>query len=169
MIKGLLRRLIFNGTMISTALMLTVTSAWAAETPPKHAGEPEKGLGLYQQALGHFESGRYAEAIPGFEAAIAAYPAEVNFYTALAMAYKSHGQLEQAEKTLNRAMEIDPKRWEIWNALAHLYFAQKDYKMALSCGQHALSLNPPKKEKEMLMKAVEYTETQMQPVSEAAP
>lgn len=86
------------------------------------SGQPEQALGIYQQALldepgfwlnhnylgwHHYEQGRYAEAVPAFERAVALAPSEAQPLHDLGTALHLAGDLEGAEIALRKSMELE--------------------------------------------------------------
>ena len=83
-----------------------------AATPDEAAGE------RYHEANGYFEQGRYSEAIPIYESAVAVRERMKPAYHRLAYCYEVRGEESRAVETLERVLRFD--RMDAY-ALRHLW------------------------------------------------
>ena len=97
-------------------------------------GEAELLLGNFGAALDH---SRKAAGRAGERAQLKARALH-NSGTALLLT----GRAEQAETTLEAAVESDPRSWRAWNALGRARDARRDWEKARGAYEHALALAP---------------------------
>ena len=70
---------------------------------------PEYGLAYYKLGDNYFEQGNQREAIGAYEKAVYYMPMVIDIWQKLITAYKAAGRLEEAERTLQRAMDVQQK------------------------------------------------------------
>ena len=74
--------------------------------------------------------------------AIAANPGSLPAYCELARAYESGGEPGKAEKTLLRAIEVDPLAPQPWRQLGHLYSKLQNLRGSVDAYERACALDP---------------------------
>ncbi len=76
-------------------------------------------------------SGRYPEAIKEFENALSVDPDNFLAHHNLGIAYMSIHQLDLAEKSVRKALEINPKYTQGFNTLSKIFIEKKQYNRAI--------------------------------------
>lgn len=133
-------------------------AALAADFPNKgNKADWVQASRVYDQALNDFQAKKYEPAIQKLQTAIVMYPHDYHYYILLGMTYKTTGNMDLAEATLSAATQMDLNNWEVWNALAHVYYEKKEFEKSLDAANRALALNPPKQQREMIEKAIQFT------------
>jgi glycosyltransferase involved in cell wall biosynthesis len=89
---------------------------------------------------------KFKEAIEHYEMAIKEGGGSDQSYANLGLAHWKMGSWVEAERALNKALEINPKRIEALTNLGHLYHMEKEYSKAMDCFMKALNLNPDLKD-----------------------
>jgi Flp pilus assembly protein TadD len=97
----------------------------AAQAPAR--GNRARARELNAKALTYMRSGRYADAVPLFEAAHAADAGDAEVRENLGYALLKAGRMDEAEAALLSALEIAPQRASAWGSLAFVY-AKRDRK-----------------------------------------
>ncbi len=121
-------------------------------------GDLPRALEMYQQSLGYHQGdfksyhalgmislkcGNYEEALNYLrEAGRKAPEDDCVLQSNLGLVYKKLGRLQEAEKALMRAMEINPDRMEAFINLGYVYLETKAYAKAASSFKRALKLDP---------------------------
>ncbi|MDH5508741.1 MAG: tetratricopeptide repeat protein [Nitrospinota bacterium] len=124
------------------ALMLTagVGHAWA---PWKNdnGGDKKKLDRTYNKARGSYGSADYAMVVKYCDDVIKADPKYAPAYALRGKAKKDMGDVDAANKDLNKAIELDPKlgeayyvRGQVHEIMGEMGKAQADYKMACGAG-----------------------------------
>jgi tetratricopeptide (TPR) repeat protein len=86
--------------------------------------------------------GKFEEAAEYFEQAIRQGGRSDGNLANLGLAYKKLGRLQDAEKSLLHALEINPQMMEALVNLGHLYNSGKDYLAAVAAFEEALKISP---------------------------
>lgn len=79
-----------------------------------------------------FKSCDFDKAIAFFKKSIAAWPADVQAYMALANSYSSKGLPEKAESALSSALKMDPENHTLLYNYANSLFDQKKFREAIA-------------------------------------
>jgi serine/threonine protein kinase/Tfp pilus assembly protein PilF len=87
-------------------------------------------------------TGRYQDAVPQFESAIATERTNDDAYRGLASAYEHLGKLPDAEKTYRRAIELRPRYWAGYSWLGAFYYYHARYEDAASMFSQVVALAP---------------------------
>ncbi len=139
-----------------TGPSVTTSNQRFNQSVPSYANDTEIAAALNQQAITHYQAGRYAEAIPLLEQALAIYekalgPDHPNVATSLnnlAALYQTQGQYDRAELRYQQALAIyekalgpdHPNVATSLNNLAALYKTQGQYDRAEPRHQQALAI-----------------------------
>ncbi len=113
---------------------ITLTKTGAAAAAADAAGDP--AAIAYNEGAQLANSGKIAEAIVKFEAAVAAKPTLTPAWIALAktqLKQKNHAKAIEAAK---KALEIDDEDMEMWSVLAQAYTATGDKANAAAAQKH---------------------------------
>ncbi len=89
-------------------------------------------------SLGHAEDAQ--KAIDAFNHAIAFNPKSVLAYDELGWTYYNFEQLTEAQKALEKAVEIDPTSWSATEHLAIVYYARRNYEDSSATFKQAIKL-----------------------------
>ncbi len=84
----------------------------------------------------------WPEALKYYRKAVRKEPRNALALYNMAVAQFSVGDIEDARKTLLKALKIDPKNDRIWVFLGMLHNKKMDYEQAISCYRKALEANP---------------------------
>ncbi|HET7556542.1 MAG TPA: aspartyl/asparaginyl beta-hydroxylase domain-containing protein [Rhodanobacteraceae bacterium] len=95
-----------------------------------------------EQARASARQGRIAEAEGGYRAVLAEAPDTPEALNFVAMCALSRGDLAEAQRMLERAVELEPTQPEIWKSLGIVHLAADRPQRALECFEHALQLDP---------------------------
>jgi serine/threonine protein kinase/tetratricopeptide (TPR) repeat protein len=87
-------------------------------------------------------TGRYREAIQHYNDALAADPTNADAYRGLAEAYEFSGDLDLAESTYKRAIQLKPDYWAGYNVLGAFYFRNNKYEEAKEQFGRVIDLTP---------------------------
>lgn len=90
----------------------------------------------YEQGLDYFKAGKYAEAAQEFQALVDDSPSYDYGYYMLGLSFLKMQKLDDAERNLRKAIEIDPDKFEYHHGLASLLTARNRY------GEAARALGP---------------------------
>src|SRR5215472_7105411 len=88
------------------------------------ASVPAAARHEYEKADAAFANGKRAEAIRHLEKALELYPAFVQGYLRLGLAYVDAQQLGKAEEAFRRALQIEPRTADAYFKLGELYWRQ---------------------------------------------
>jgi serine/threonine-protein kinase len=110
----------------------------------QHAVELDEQLAIAWVSLGLGESsrGRYADAIPHFEAARAIEPGNADVWRGLAGVYEAEEKLVDAERAYKEAILKRPGDRELHDLLGVLYHRTGRYKEAEACFRRSIALAP---------------------------
>lgn len=87
-------------------------------------------------------TGRYREAIQHYNDALASDPTNSDAYRGLAEAYEFSGDLDLAESTYKRAIQLKPDYWAGYNILGAFYFRNNKYEEAKEQFRRVIDLTP---------------------------
>ena len=87
-------------------------------------------------------TGRYREAIQHYNDALASDPTNADAYRGLAEAYEFLGELDRAESTYKRAIQLKPDYWAGYNVLGAFYFRNNKFEEAKEQFRHVIDLTP---------------------------
>ena len=87
-------------------------------------------------------TGRYLEAIEHYNDALAADPTNADAYRGLAEAYEFSGDLDLAESTYKRAIQLKPDFWAGYNVLGAFFFRNNKFEEAKEQFQRVIELTP---------------------------
>ena len=104
--------------------------AYAAASKASALRAHREAQRLYNAGLAKRLAGRYAEAIPWFDQAIAKSPGYVDAYIAAAACYNRLGNHEKAASQCNTAIHLDPHNAEAWDTLALIMMDQEKWEPA---------------------------------------
>jgi len=110
---------------------------------------PDSFVGYTNLGSAYFAQGRYPESIPLFERAVNIRPT-VETLSNLGTGYFQLRQFGKAAATLEQAVKLNDKYYEVWGNLADAYYwapgmrqkAPAAYKTAISLAQQKLAVNP---------------------------
>jgi tetratricopeptide (TPR) repeat protein len=85
---------------------------------------------------------QYPDAIEVYSRLSQQYPKEAAYPNYLGIAQLQDGKLDDARKSFDRATKIDRRFSDAYNNMGATYFAEKQYKRAISQYQRSLSLKP---------------------------
>jgi len=86
--------------------------------------------------------GRYEEAVENFNDVLASDPTNAGAYRHLAEAYESLGEIEKAESTLKRSIQVKPDYWAGYNMLGALYLDNNQFEHAIDKFKKVIELTP---------------------------
>lgn len=86
----------------------------------------------YQQALAYYKSGKWNEAAAAFQALVEESPAYADGYYMLGLAQMQMRKLPDAEKNLQKAIELSGDRFDFHVALAKSQYDRKQYAQTVS-------------------------------------
>jgi len=109
------------------------------ETLRLQPGFVEARLGL---AHAYREGGSYRYARKEYRAVLDKGPANIQALEGLANCELHMGQPQEAERLLMRALEVNSRSVSTLNAMADLFYGQRQYGKALACWEKSLALNP---------------------------
>jgi Tfp pilus assembly protein PilF len=87
------------------------------------------------------DKGMETEAIKAYQKAIDIMP-QVGPLVNLATKYEKQGDLDNAQKMYERALNINPNSTEALNNLGGIFYKKKDYKSAEMCFSRAVMIDP---------------------------
>ena len=118
--------------------------AEAAKTAVKAARDLNSQLPEVQLAIADFNlrTGAYADAVSGFQRAIALDEENVNAYLGLGNAYDSLGRTADAEQALRHAIAMSPQCWACYNQLGIFLNRHARYTEAAQAWQKITELTP---------------------------
>ncbi len=110
---------------------------------------PDSFVGYTNLGSAYFAQGRYPESIPLFERAVNIRPT-VETLSNLGTGYFQLREFDKAAATLEQAVKLNDKYYEVWGNLADAYYwapglrqkAPAAYKTAVSLAQEKLAVNP---------------------------
>ena len=88
------------------------------------------------------EFGRYGEAIDIFNDVLAADPTNAEAYMELARSYESSGDIEKAESTMKRSIQLKPDYWSGHNRLGAIYLRNNKFSEAIEKFEKVIELTP---------------------------
>jgi TolB-like protein/Tfp pilus assembly protein PilF len=80
---------------------------------------------------------------PSLTAALSRHPRPATAHRELALLYERVGRLDEAERLLHRAIDLDPEDWFNWNWLGVFLFRHRDPGAAEQAFERAAELTPP--------------------------
>jgi aspartate beta-hydroxylase len=95
-----------------------------------------------EQARAYARQGRIAEADNAYRAILAEAPDTPEALNFVAMCALSRGDLADAQRMLDRAVELEPTQPELWKSLGIVHMAADHPQAALECFDRALGLDP---------------------------
>lgn len=112
----------------------TADPKWLDEAEPAVAQalqlDPDRGQVYLSRGMIDYYRGRFTEAIPQFEAALAHDASLADAVTMLARSQESLGQLLQAEALFQRVIAMEPGYWMHYNDLGLLYYRNNQFEKA---------------------------------------
>ncbi len=96
-------------------------------------------VGYYQRGQGYSMLGRYDDAIADFNKSIASKPSSA-VYSARGNAYREKGDLAQAQRDYDKAIELDPKNNEPYHNKGFVYSLVDDHDSAIRYYDKALAI-----------------------------
>jgi len=119
---------------------------WAeeAKTAVKNASDLNSQLPEVQIAIADMNqrTGAYADAVSGFERALALDPKNVEAYLGLGRTYNSLGHTTESEQAFRRAIDISPACWSCYNQLGAYLYGHGRYGEAARTWQKLTELAP---------------------------
>lgn len=112
------------------------TARQALRIDPRHASS------LYLMAMIMGEAGQTAEAVNYLDQVIAVAPNAPDAHGNRGIALIALGRLDEAERSLRRAIELNPRRAEPWYALGNLKIQQDDPQATFEAFLRVLEINP---------------------------
>jgi tetratricopeptide (TPR) repeat protein len=97
---------------------------------------------LFRLASLHFDLQRYEIARNYIQEAIALAPSQWLYHYLLGLLEKNASRLDQAQSSLELAVQLNPNAAEAHNALGDVAFRKNDSRRALECFQRAAELDP---------------------------
>ncbi len=88
------------------------------------------------------EFGRYEEAVENFNDVLATDPTNADAYRELAWVYESLGEIEKAESTLRRSIQLKPDYWAGHNMLGAIYLRNNLFESAIEKFEKVIELTP---------------------------
>ncbi|MCC5936645.1 MAG: tetratricopeptide repeat protein [Lunatimonas sp.] len=89
----------------------------------------------------YFQNEQYEEAIRAYEKFLETKPKNVKALYNRGRAYEEVGDLEQAEASFKRALEVDTKNTQIMLSLSNLYHKRKSYELSLMYADNAVAVS----------------------------
>ncbi|NBC26664.1 MAG: protein kinase [Bacteroidetes bacterium] len=86
--------------------------------------------------------GRYEEAVEIFNDVLASDPTNADAYRELAWVYESLGEIEKAESTLKRSIQLKPDYWVGHNRLGAMYLDNNQFEHAIEKFKKVIELTP---------------------------
>lgn len=86
--------------------------------------------------------GRYEEAVENFNNVLASDPTNADAYRELARVYESLGEIEKAESTTRRSIQLKPDYWAGHNMLGTIYLENNQYENAIEKFKKVIELTP---------------------------
>ncbi len=129
---------------IRVSLIFVYTIAVAILSSCDHVSSAS-GDALAEEAFQHLDNDQYEKAIPLLEKALAKSSASYSdelLYTCIGNAQNELGQLDQAIKSHEKALSINPDFHEAWVNLGIVYRLTNEYEKAEECYKRALKLEP---------------------------
>lgn len=120
-------------------------------------GEPKRAEEMFCQSLGlhkddyrsydglgrlSFQARRFEEAVNYFQQALSQGGMSDTIFTNLGIAFWKMGGPKEAEKSLFRSLDINPRRWEAMITLGQIYRQEKQYENGVAILRRALAVNP---------------------------
>ena len=139
-----MRRLILRVTVLAACFFSLGLHAQAPseETP----ASPNTSLGPREkdelQARIFMAKKQYPDAVQMYFKLSREYPKEAAYLNYLGIAELQDGKLDDARKSFDRAIKINRRFSDAYNNLGATYYAEKQYKKAISQYQRSLSLKP---------------------------
>lgn len=103
---------------------------------------PEEWKNLYELGIEHNTSGRVAESVEYFQAALRCNPAYTNISINLGYVLTELGRFEESEEVLTSALQLAPKSAELLCNLAVNYMRQGRDSLAVPLLKEAIAINP---------------------------
>lgn len=141
-----------SGLLIAAVLVsfVSANAGWAYDPnvfPGKGSREAwERSGPVFNMGNDLGRAGKYDASIKKIEEAIKIYPYCDGYFLSLGVSYKKRrqsGDLVNAETAFQKAVELGPKDWRNWKALANGLLAAEKYKKARDAANKALECNPP--------------------------
>jgi Tfp pilus assembly protein PilF len=121
-----------------------VQTADANDFPgPGNRSDWSEALPYYNLGNKYLNQERYQDAVIKYEAAIAYYKFDPDFYVNLGIAYRKLDDYTNAEIAFKQATQLNPKDWVAWNDLANAYLKQNKLKETIATFQRTLICQPP--------------------------
>jgi Tfp pilus assembly protein PilF len=117
-------------------LAILVVLAWLAG-----CGDSTTNKTRLERIAAQYERGNTAEAIKDLNDYVGAYPRDDLAWTILGNAYKDHEQLDEAQAAYEKALEINPRRFEALTGKGILHRKRGEYAQAMSAYESALAIN----------------------------
>jgi len=114
-----------------------VVSIKLEKIPPKV--EEDKN---FEDGIGFFKQGQYAEAIESFKNALEKIPDSVEIYYNLGLSYLRNGDIDEALLSFEKAIELKPDSMEAHLAQGESYFKKGENEKAMDSFRRALEIQP---------------------------
>ncbi|GEM_PF-5272979 len=88
------------------------------------------------------KSGRLADAVSSYRAAITVNPKMEKAYNNIGLLYQRSGLVDKAQESFDMAIALDERFYQAYNNLATLYAQRGDYKAAIGLWEKALFIKP---------------------------
>ena len=102
---------------------------------------PDEARNLYKVAVDHLEKKKTQEAYTALKAALEIFPKYFVALETLGSEYVKAKHFEAAQLLLTIAVEVNPRAYKSWYALARAYEAQQKHAEALAAARKAIEIN----------------------------
>ncbi|MEO8573973.1 MAG: tetratricopeptide repeat protein [Pyrinomonadaceae bacterium] len=128
---------------------------------------PDEARKLYRDAIDHLEDKKPQEAYTALKSALEIFPKYFVALETLGTEYVKAGHFEAAQILLSLAVEVNPRAYKSWYALARALEAQQKHGEALAAAKKAIQMNALAPESlfltgYLLRQAKEYPEAEKQ-------
>ena len=117
-------------------LAILIVLAWLAG-----CGDSTSNKSRLDRIAAQYQRGNTAAAIKDLNDYLGTYPADDLAWTILGNAYKDHEQLDEAEAAYEKALEINPRRFEALTGKGILHRKRGEYAQAMSAYESALAID----------------------------
>ncbi|MBI4689433.1 MAG: DUF4388 domain-containing protein [Nitrospirae bacterium] len=142
----------FQGNDLETLKFLYALNSIEAAVPVNYTDTDKAAIleaisetspeGLYKKGTELFMNGKYRESIGVFKEAVNLSPGKASYHFYLAMSFVNTSMVEDAEKSLIKAIEIEPFNDEYYAELGMVYTKRGLTQKAVKTFKFALRINP---------------------------
>lgn len=118
----------------------TATNPRGGGPPVYQSPAPHPADSAYTPGMDLFNAGRYAEALPYLQQAVALAPNVGGYLRALGRCYSGLGRYDEALRYLNQALALNPSDTRALNEKGHVQFKMADKHAAIATWKQSMSL-----------------------------